>query len=302
MPLVFEKISFNTFLLFFVPLLLVLIFPVYSGVWGGTLALDTKENLGTTKCKTINSFFNFFGIYGILVTILILLNLLSLLVLFASYHIYMIFILLFAVVCFINFLILSEYFYKKKDGKELIFINLLPAFLPSIGGCLFIIPYYSVFNDFTDLFGMSLVSNLPLILPIFFSSYAFFQILFVERGLFLLLLIGFALFLIGFPRLLLEGSFSNEYFSKMKYGSIPVSIVVPSDCVRKYPGKTNIGTILFNSGSELYVSLDPKQKDDPQKDDHPVLLYLKKGKCSEKVYPNQIIRIPYKDLTTLPRF
>jgi len=291
MPLVFEKISFNTFLLFFIPILLIIVFPVYAGVWGGVLALDTKENPDNYNwMKTVNSFLNFFGIYAILLT---LLSLLILFLLFASNHIFMIFILAFLVVYLVNYFILNDYLSNKKDVKELIFINLLPAFLPSIGGSLFIIPYYYVF---TDLFGSSSVSILALFLPIIFSSYAFFYVLFVERGVFFLIITISALFLFGFPQLLMNSSISNAYFLKMKYGFIPVSIVVPSDCVGKYPEKTNAGTILFNSGSELYVSLDLKLKGSP------VSLYLKKGKCSEKVYPSQIIRIPYKDLATIPRY
>ena len=292
MPLVFGKISFNTFLLFFIPILLIIVFPVYFGVLSGTSALEIKENIGVNYLiGSKKSSLITFGISDIIITIASSLVLLSPFYFFSwlTYIIVSIFLIVFILNCYI----LRRFLSKKKNKEKFNFSDLIPAIPPSICGCLFIIPYYDIFKNLS---GSSLILMLALILPIIFSSYAFFYVLFVERGVFFLIITISALFLFGFPQLLMNSSISNAYFLKMKYGFIPVSIVVPSDCVGKYPEKTNAGTILFNSGSELYVSLDLKLKGSP------VSLYLKEGKCSEKIYPSQIIRIPYKDLATIPRF
>lgn len=284
MPLIFEKISFNTFLLFLIPVLLVIVFPVYFGVWGGTSSLEIKENLDTK---------NAFGILDMFITILSFLVLFSPLF-FLLNLIYLIIVsvlLVFLLNCSILWIFLS----KRKNGKKLTFSILLSAFFPTIGGVFFIIPYYVVF---TDLFGASLISKLALFLPPLLSSFVFCLILFVKRGLSLLLLISFVLFLFGFPQLLLKSSISNSYFLKMKYGSIPISIVIPPDLSKKSPKKSYMATILFNSGADLYVTLDSNQNGTP------VLgkLYLKQGKFPKEIRFNEIMQISYKDLKTIPGF
>lgn len=300
MPLVFKEISFNTFLLFFIPVLSVIAFPIYFGVWGGNLSLEIKKNPEFNYLiGEINPSSNVFGFWDVVIAIGCFLMLLSPFF-FLLKSIYLIILFVFLVVFVFNYLILFKFLYKKKNIKKNNFSTLYSAFFPTIGGIVFSIPYYLVFKD---LFRLPLTSGLvlfTLILPILLSSLVFLLILFVERGIFLVLLIILILFLFGFPQLLLKSSISNSYFQKMKYGSILVSIITPPDMYEKSPKISYVGKILFNSGSDLYVTLNQKQNDTSSLNK----IYLKHGVgvFPKKIRSNQIIRISYKDMESIPQF
>lgn len=301
MPLVFEKISFDTFLLFFIPVLLTIVFPIYFGVWGGTSSLEIKKNpdtnylIGTNYLRgEVTSSSNTFIFWCVVIVGGILVFFSPFL--FFSTPIEQILFYDFTIPFFLNYLILRKFLYEKKNIKKSNFSIWFPALFPSIGGSVFGIPYYLVSKD---LFGLPLPSGwvfFLLIFPTLLSSSVFFIILFVERWVSLLLLAISTFFFFLFPQLLLHSSMSNSYFLKMKYGFIPIRIVIPSDSYEKSPQKFFIGKILFNSGSDLYVTLNQTQNGSSSL----IKFYMKQGKLPKKIRPNQVIQISYKDLETIP--
>lgn len=195
--------------------------------------------------------------------------------------------------------------------------------LSAIGGSFFIIIYFVLFRNFiNNPIDMIFIACFPPLL----SSISFF--IGISKRYFIFKFVGLVLFFIYFASVLQSKAFSDSYFRWAGYGRIPVRIFVvpPTDkkqrthlfkslaqqqkgrimALGKHRPKspTNAykqpykGTILFNSGSDLYVGLDSKQNSIPSSED----LYVKQKKFPKKIRPNQIIRISYNDLESIPRF
>lgn len=295
MPLIFSKISFNTFLLFLIPVIFVLVMPYYYGTLGAASAIDRQENRTSRKNSIESIPFSLWLLWIFACLYLLLPN---------EYHAVLI---IFTVYYYINCIILiytlglnSSVLRERKaisfqsmtiQLKNIFFPKnifrmeiIRPCFWPSFVGILSILAYYFVLNNFLDK-KTTLITSLfaPVI-----SSISFYLSLKKDKWIaFVIIVLSM---IIITPRLLFSPSVSKAYFHWAHYGQITVHLIPPGTSCKNFKS----GTILFNSGSELYVSLDSKQKGAP------VLLYLKKGKCSEKISPNQIIRIPYKDLETIP--
>jgi len=318
MPTVFSKISANTFLLFLIPLIFIIILPMLFGCLGGLEAFRNKTigtppknpTLGNSK-RSLNSLIGLKNRVGLAITnkwprvqripagnIIKSLILVLLLAVFA-YLLITVFYLAVLTIIAITYYFSNKFIFciKFKDNKEIDYWT--PIFFPTIGGIFFIFPYLLIFSNFYNSnksIAPLFILVISIILPPILSTLSFSIVLFKEKAsvripvaVFLALILLFA-----FPHLIMNKDFANWYFRWMHYGNIVVEV---------YPNKKDHLSpsqkmLIFNSGTDLYVDLSstvtPIQN-------APVLILKKKG-IFNNIQSKGIIRIPYKDLETIPRF
>ena len=335
MPLVFSKIALNTFLLFLIPILLVLVLPALLGFLGGLSGLELKsKNLKPANNELIKKISVFEGckISGGLISffkkviqqlkfkhksqlikredkaykenivvcfsffcIFIFLGILSILNKLLG-------ILLFSFVLFLvlEFIILICFIKKENIEINRLSYYIIPLAFPTIGGFLsgfvYIISFAQfIFNKNDDYLLIIIFLMAPLI-----SSFSFWVTL-KNNNIITRIFVGVIVLLIFmiYPRVLFWPNFVNEYFQWNRYGNIPVQIISESN--GKCRPKIADGLILFNSGSELYI----RMKTNKSYQVFPTICLSKesKGLISEIILEkDQIIQIPYGKLKTLPSF
>ena len=311
MPLVFSKITFNTFLLFLIPIFIVLVLPAFLGSLGGLLGLELKEK---TKCtrgdggKNVKETLEKRGSSSSDKPILRLKKTLmneiayrcyslvsiAFLVAIAVYSLFWgLLLVIFYILLLFNGLILYE-FMEGIRVKYLQFI--IPLILPVFGGGFLGFIYYFVLSKFVPDYhdeAKLIFMGFCIFISMLISVFSFWVTLknIKDNKIIIIGLITIFVFFI-YPKLLLWPPFVDSYFSWARYGNIPVRIVseVPAKCQQKISD----GLILFNSGSELYIK---REKDNFDKNLPILKLALR---CF--LGKNQIIRVPYKDLERVPSF
>ena len=311
MPLVFSKITFNTFLLFLIPSFIVLVLPASLGILGGLLGLELKEKTKSTRGdggKNVKETLEKRGSSSSDKPILWLKKTLMNEIAYQSYSfvsiaffvaiaVYSLFfgllLFIFYILLILNGLILYE-FMEGIRVKYLQFI--IPLILPVFGGGFLGFIYYFVlskfvpdYHDETKLILMGFCIFLSMIISVFSFWVTLKNI--KDNKIIIIGLITIFVFFI-YPKLLLWPPFVDSYFSWARYGNIPVRIVseVPAKCQQKISD----GLILFNSGSDLYIK---REKDNFDKN-LPILKFAFRCFFGK----NQIMRVPYKDLERVPSF
>ena len=311
MPLVFSKITFNTFLLFLIPIFIVLVLPASLGILGGLSGLELKEK---TKCtrgdggedvdKTVEkgepasssdkpilwlkkTLMNeiAYQCYSFVFIVF--------LVAIAVYGKFFYLLLIIYILFLSNGLILYEFM----EGIRVKYFQfIITLILPVFGGGFLGFIYYIILSKFVHNYHYEtklILMGSCVFISMMISVFSFWITLKNMKDKKLIIIGLFVIFLFFiYPRLLLWSRFADSYFSWARYGNIPVQIVseVPAKCQQKISD----GLILFNSGSELYI-----KREKYNSDKNLPILKLALGRFLGK---NQIIRISYKDLESIPSF
>lgn len=327
-PLVFSKISFNTFLFFLTLVLFILILPIYSGFMGGLLATE-KENasksiyqsctgIGLTKSKKNNFLYLVLLNKGIIFTILIF----TILILGVSIFLVSTYgthttafsislpVLIFLFYYFIGFLILKYMDRGKMHDLKLSSFFISPS-IPALGGMLSSFVYLFLLESFFP-DRIWLVLMMSVLIPPFLSIGSFSIILhkgdeknFKEFFWFLVIVVfGFIVM-----RSLSTQFLSDNYFKWMRYGQVPVQIVQPLRPNEIGPVPYFTGMLLFNSGSELYVTdltisknFQKCTKKSLTESSTCITLNKKKIFSNNLSKESPIVRIAYKNLVDISSF
>ncbi len=308
MPLMFSKMSGGIFVLFVLLVLFLFFLPLYFGYLGKELLESQKKSRNEPTKTSINRPVSQSAVtkidkslqfldWEIVISFIVFLFALLISFVLPSISLNLLFLLIsiFFLSLMINSWILlncdSDSKLKKNNSWCL---SLLSTFISAFGGSFFILLYLVVTQYFLK--NSSDMVFTVCILPPVLSSISFW--VFCNKKYFELVLFG------SIPTLvLLMGFFQNRdlsdaYFRWAGYGQIPVIIVVAPNLCMKSPETSYVGRILFNSGSDLYVTLNPAQNGISPLSK----IYLKQGKFPKKIEQNQVIEISYKDLQTIPRF
>lgn len=295
MPMAFTKVSGNTFLLFIIPLILMLSLPVALGALGGLSFYEEKTLTDGSgkKCigrdpqlccasqkskklcrgwtyiqfifwRIIRAIYN--NCFNKIVDKVHRLKTCKLIIVESIFSIVLFSLSLFFLVRSNSILFLVCFFSAIFCVNKVIVdyfrskepqgkSRILPALLPTLGGFLFSFLYVLILSSL-GIKSTGWIEIIPLIFPIVSSSGSFFFILREEEQAFnKIILLTVSLAISLIFFLLPKADFDNSYFRWMRYGDISVNVVQLFPF--KQPGYPGNfrGMLLFNSGSELYIKI-----------------------------------------------
>lgn len=309
LPLVLSKVAISSFVFFGMTLTVILFLPWYFGFSEGT---RTRKNLRAKEIPSDIKFFKFLLPYPIIFISLYILGCLVLTLWMAFFPRKFHYPILFILTPLFLLLPVTMAFYKKlpvtkdKSAQHFIPSLLWVEIAILVTPCLNIILGTSFIS--AQSFSMSTSKTMMIVsmlaLGFFVFVVPFITILFsFYRGLFeikkseigvigyvvICVLVLVLLFVFPVP-------FSKWYFRQMHYGNFSVRIAFLKNRSTVTCSPWPIGRVIFNSGSELYVKLNPKLKENSS-----VVLFVKRS-LPNTSNSSAIIRIPYKNLKEIPEF